>query len=229
MFAALEKPVAYGAFLYASTTLMWKAVGVDWIPVLGASMKAIFTSPDNEEQLPQYPRRNDKDDESLWHVIYLLMYGVLGTLAQYGGLKISSRKIASRQTLVFWCRVYALFHIVIGTHHLLWSLKLQRYGKLELWRYQLPAVYELTGVAALGLIYQAVAIGRVTSRNADIKDICHRKAVMDTVTCCTFLSFVAFLIANMAGIQTSFETERIWWALTMYPVPVVLLLGFVWD
>ena len=50
---------------------------------------------------------------------------------------------------------------------------------------------------------------------------------MDTATCVTFISFVIFLMANTIGWKTSFQTNQFLWAITMYMVPVVLVLGFV--
>lgn len=248
MFAALEKPVAYAAFFFASASLLWKAVGVNWVPVLGDAWDTVFESPQGDDKvLPQYPRRRGGDEE-LWHVIYLTMYGVLGTAAQYGGLLISASSTPSlrkyRLSVVFWCRLYAFFHFTIGCHHILWSLRLRDYGKLELWRYKLPLIYELTGLTALGLLYHASCITISTLKMStdtttvkenvssginvgDIREVRHRKAVMDTCTCTTFISFIVFLVTNMLGFKTSFETERILWAVTMYPVPLVLLLGFV--
>jgi hypothetical protein len=177
------------------------------------------------DKIPQYPRRQAEDEDS-WHAVYFLMYGCLGTLAQYGGIMISKRTI-TREMLVLYARIYGIFHMIIGIHHLIWSWNLSQYGKLELWRFDLPGVYFGTGASALILIDHAFCVAQVTVRSADLKDICHRKSVMDTATCATFISVVAFLIVNMAGIETSFQTERLLWAVTMYLVPVVLVLGFL--
>lgn len=225
LFAKLEKPVAYATFAFAFATLIWKSpIGVDWIPIVGPAWNEIFSTGSNGSRpIAQYPRRSQ--DESFWHWVYFFMYGVLGSVAQYGGIQISKRSI-TRESLILYARIYGFFHILIGTHHLVWSVK-RAHGKLELWRFSLPGVYLGTTVAALILLYHAVHIVRVTVRTADIKDICYRKSVMDTATCSTFVSFIAFLIANAAGIQTSYQTDRLLWALTMYLVPVVLVLGFV--
>jgi len=169
----------------------------------------------------QYPRRSEY--EELWNTVYLLMYGVLGTCAQYGGIVVSTtseRKNPYKEanSWKMWARLYASLHFVIGVHHLLWSLHPNHaYRKLELWRYELPFIYELTALTALGYIYHAYRIFIAT----DLSIACSHKTVLDCCTCATFVSFVYFWGTNVVRIETSFETERLWWALTMYLAPVV--------
>lgn len=228
MFAALEKPMAYCAFSFAFVTLVWKSpLGIGWVPVVGPAILKIFTPGDNnydqkddEDKLAQYPRRTE--DEALWHLIHLCIYGILGTAVQYGGILISKRTI-TRQSLIFYARLYGGFHLIIGMHYLIWSQK-RNHSKLELWSYGLPEVYLGTALATLGLVYHAFCIASVNIRSADVKDICYRKAVLDTATVTTFMSFA---VCSMAGIETSFQTERLLWAATTYSVPVVVALSLV--
>ena len=91
----LEKPFAYLAFSFALGTLIWKAFGVDWIPIMGDAWNGIFQNvSQDEESIAQYPRRSEAED--FWNITYLFMYGILGTLAQYGGILISTRNLPSR-------------------------------------------------------------------------------------------------------------------------------------
>ena len=194
--------------------------------VFGSAWRNIFqihyaNRSGNAKAFPQYPRRTE--DEEFWENVYFLMYGAFGTLAQFCGILISKRAI-SRVALVLYSRIYALFHAVIGIHHLLWSFS-HSHGKLQLWRFQLPGVYATTGFSAIILIYHALYMARGTVRTANLKEVCWRKNVMDTATCTTFLSVIIFLLANMTETETSVRTDRIWWGITMYSVPVVLLLG----
>lgn len=224
MFAKIEVGVAHAAFAAALASLLWESpVGVDWIPVLGPAMNAIFHVEGSSKEFPQYPRRSE--DEGFWRGVFLVMYGALGSLAQFGGLRISKRTI-TRESLIFYSTLYGFFHMVIAVHHLAWSCN-RSHGKLEIWRFDLPGIYLGTVLSALTLMYHAYKIGHVNIRTADIKDICYRKSVMDTATCSTFISFIAFLIANLAGIETSPQADRIWWGVTMYLVPVILVLGYV--
>lgn len=79
-------------------------------------------------KLPQYTYPRRPDDEELWNLVYLFMYGILGIAAQWGGLQISSRKI-SKDRVVWYARLYGSFHLVLAMHHLIWSQK-RNYGKL---------------------------------------------------------------------------------------------------
>ena len=249
LFSTLEVPTAHGAFGYALASLVWKGIGVDWIPVLGSAWEQIFLGsaaggndatttsstgvPATATATAQYPRRHGgDDDEAFWHWVYLLMYGVLGTTAQFCGLLITRRRLRNRESLVLYTRIYGVFHIIIGLHHFIWSLNKApsslSYGKLELWRFHLPGVYVGTTLSAMILMYHAShLVFRTNIRTAHLPDICYRKSIMDTATCVTFISFVIFLMANTIGWKTSFQTNQFLWAITMYMVPVVLVLGFV--
>lgn len=223
MFASLEKPMANVVFACSVFALLWKSpLGIAWIPGVGAGWLGMF-APGGEDgaKLAQLPRRSE--DETFWGIVYFLMYGVLATAAQYGGLQLSKRSVA-RSRLELYAKLYGIFHVVIGVHHLLWSLATPAgsYGKFELWRYNLPGSYEGTALAALLMIYNAVMI--LTVRGS-IREICLRKAVLDTASLCTFIAAAFFCVCNLAGIETTFETERIVWAITMYSLPVVMILG----
>jgi hypothetical protein len=142
LFETLEKPMAYVAFSTTVLCLMWKSsAGISWLPgksssvlfsfqlikenkfhfnfapshlshsVLGPAIDNIFVS-SQEGKLPQYPRR--PNDEEFWNMVYFLMYGVFGFAAQYSGLQISVRQISIKSQLVWYCRLYGLFHLVIG-------------------------------------------------------------------------------------------------------------------
>lgn len=235
VFRYLEKPFACITLSLAAVTLIWKAFGLHWLPTLGAATHAIFEVKQNGD-LAQYPRR--PEDEAFWNIVYLLMYGLLGTTAQYGGLIISSRhdvvrKNSGTQTtdaskkLARWAQLYAIFHTIIGYHHICWALNYRRYGKLEMWRYDFPFIHALTALTAFGLICHALQILRGVTGKSKIhwNDIGSRKTIMDACTITTFTSFFVFLLYNAANIQTTFEMERFWWAITMYPVVAVLGLG----
>ncbi|CAJ1959725.1 unnamed protein product [Cylindrotheca closterium] len=238
MFSSVEVVAAQCTFALAVTVFVWKTLGVSWVPIIGPAMIAIFSG-----ERPQYPRR--AEDEDFWNFAYLCMYGILGSLAQWGGIVLSranrsdfikSQEIDNRYqepaampfALRCWAAIYAVFHIIIGSHHLLWSTN-KNHGKLELWRYNLPFIYELTGLAALGLCFHAYCILlEACNARMNLRDVCSRKTVMDCCTILTFVSFFAFLMANMIGVKTTYESERIWWICTMYPVPLALCVGTIY-
>lgn len=96
------------------------------------------------------------------------MYGVLGSTAQFCGLWITRRRLRNRESFVLYARIYAVFHIIIGIHHLIWSWK-KAYGKLELWRFQLPGTYAGTTLSVLILLYHAYNIVKVNTRTANCR------------------------------------------------------------
>jgi DMSO/TMAO reductase YedYZ heme-binding membrane subunit len=94
--------------------------------VIGPAWQGIFRA--DGDKIAQYPRRDAPEDENFWHIVYFIMYGCLGTLAQDGGIMITKRSI-TREALVLYARIYGTFHIIIGIHHLIWSWNLS-HGKL---------------------------------------------------------------------------------------------------
>jgi hypothetical protein len=114
--------------------------------------------------------------------------------------------------------------LVLGLHHLMWSLN-RDYGKLELWRYNLPGIYIWTLITSVGSIYNA--IHWPNSNWKSVQDLYHRRAVMDTLTVTTLISFLIFTVYNKLGITTSFEFEEKAWAAAMFGLPIVLVLGVV--
>lgn len=95
-----------------------------------------------------------------------------------------------------------------------------------MWRFNLPGVYIGTAFVSLGMLHLSMQL-LCTTEKTPLVEICHRKAVMDSVTVGTLISCLAFVTFNMAGMLTSFETERVLWAATFYNLPVVRLLGAV--
>lgn len=222
MFKSLEKSSAYIAFSLAVFTVLTK------IPSLtrsSLSQNKLFITVDADYVIdyeigPQYPRR--EPDEYFWNMFYFLIYGCLGSVAQYGSIKISSGNVSSRDNLMAWSSLYACFHLIIGIHHFIWSVK-SDYGKLQLWIFNLPLAYELSALSALACIYHAY---RIRTCNGDLKDICHRKAVLDTVVVCTFISVFGFVFANAVGMQVSYQMSRFLWAITFYSMVAVITYGF---
>lgn len=231
-------------------SVLWKSpIGVKWIPFLGPAMMQIMETRmegqgdgDAVYQRPaQYPRRQgDDDDDAKWEFIYLCMYGIFGVLAQYGG-----RKLSQGQPLVRWALLYGIFHLTLGVHHLMWAVPGvlgNQYGKLELWRYELPGAYATTAFAALIMMAQAGRIlcmvmvaggssrgrkgvqGRLSTMH--LHKIRHIKSVLDTCSVWTLFGFLFFWIFNLLGIHESMDVDRVLWALTMFPVPLIAIQAF---
>ena len=265
--------MAYSAFIYAFVTLLWKSpfIGINWIPYIGTAWNEIFMtptattttsindddvdeyapSPTTTSSIPQYPRR--VEDELFWNIVYLFMYGLFGTIAQYCSIMISRARSNSRNNfksssgsdnrvdriaLMIYARIYSSYHMVIGIHHFVWCvrwiLNFPNYGKLQLYKFNLPGIYVMTSITAIAMIYQAYIIFTKCSTVYAVKlsttiqeEICYRKSILDTATITTFISFIIFLLCNLGGIVTSYDMNRLLWGLTMYNVPIIVFLGYI--
>ena len=79
---ALEVPTAFITFGLSILCLIWKSVGVAWIPVIGSAMVEFFKgTPENS----YYPRRGTlsdgtpASDDAIYNLWYFAMYGLLST------------------------------------------------------------------------------------------------------------------------------------------------------
>ena len=148
---AVEIPFANFTIFMAVLSLVWKSsAGLAWLPLgLGEAFQSMFDPRENPDRPTQYPRQ--PNDEEIWGWIYFCMYGLVGVVGQYNGRLMSltsNRNLNSqnfgsgffRQTML-----YGMFHIIIGLHHLMWSISglmnsdspKTTYGKLEMWKLQL--------------------------------------------------------------------------------------------
>ena len=266
----MEMPMADVTLAMTIISLVWKSrIGLGWIPFgIGSAFDRIFAVPregdssgssvggdgDFGKNRPaQYPRRvggnndgdDDDDDEQFWVWIYFCMYGILGFFAQYGG-----RKLSQDQPLVRWSLLYGTFHIVLAGHHLMWSLSgwwnggpQSTYGKLELWRYELPGLYPVTALASLIMMIQAgriISMALVSSSSSrgrrgskgrlaymHLTKIRQIKTILDFGSIWTLFSFIFFWIFNVVGFDPPMIVDRVLWALTMYPLPFIASMGFL--
>ena len=63
-------------------TIVWKSIGLDWLPMgLGQAFNSIFDPSDN-----YYPRHDRH--ETAYNLFYLLLYGIFGLVAQWSSLKL---------------------------------------------------------------------------------------------------------------------------------------------
>mmetsp|Transcript_10271 Transcript_10271/g.24662 ORF Transcript_10271/g.24662 Transcript_10271/m.24662 type:complete len:318 (+) Transcript_10271:118-1071(+) len=264
----IEMPMADLTLVMTIISLIWKSrIGLGWLPFgIGTAFDRIMAGPreggssgsssiggdfdggfDNNRPA-QYPRRvggNNNNDEQFWVWVYFCMYGILGFFAQYGG-----RKLSQDQPLVRWSLLYGTFHIVLAGHHLMWSLsgwwyggQQSTYGKLELWRYDLPGLYPVTALASFIMMLQAgriISMALVSSSSSrgrrgskgrlaymHLTKIRQIKTVLDLCSVWTLFSFIFFWIFNIIGFDPPMIVDRVLWALTMYPLPFIASTGFL--
>lgn len=264
-------PMANLTLAMTVIALLWKSsIGLKWLPFgLGPAFDQItsqtprpytYSSPVEElisSRPAQYPRRGssltgvdgdvDVDgDERFWTMVYFCMYGLMGFFAQYGG-----RKLSQDQPLVRWSLLYGTFHLAMAGHHLCWAIsgmwndggRTSTYGKLELWKFNLPGCYAVTAVTSMIMMAQAGRIilmalvsssssrGRRASKGRlaqmHLTKIRQIKTVLDFCSVWTLLAFVVFWMFNLIGFDAPMIVDRILWAVTFYPMPWLAAVGFL--
>jgi hypothetical protein len=191
--------LAFIAFSAASLAVVWKTVGVGFIP----GFNELWGS-------PRYPRQGSNDS---WDLFYLIMYGGLGVVGQWNGLRLTTDTANRRNNQVTRRRAAMLgvFHVVIACHHVAWAL-IKDWGRLDLDRFNIRGGYVLEGVVGLLTGYHGLRLvmGNETDR---FQDIVRHKTFVGS----TFLSLIPmpmFLPAQWMDYE-SFQYEKYTWIATM--------------
>ena len=181
----LEKPLAYVGFTAAASTIVWKTVGLGFIP----GFNAIWGG-------PQYPRRNGSE----WDLFYLVMYGGIGIVGQWAGLKIStdaSNRATNKKT-VRRAGMLGFFHVAIGAHHVMWA-SFKNWGRLNLGdRFNIPHGHLLESLVSTIIAYHGLKL-LMASESDSFKQIVRHKSLVDASTLCSLIPMVAFLPAQWIG------------------------------
>lgn len=212
-----ERPLAYTCVVLAATGLVWKTVGLGFVPGWEEMFGGVGA---------QYPRRPEALSPA-WGLAYLLVYGVLGTAATAGGLLITRRRgpltAPAGVEVVRWARVHGLLHTVIGLHHTVWGLTAGAWGHLALEQFEVPGLYIVgafgggaTGLHGLRLLTSSAT--HATHR------IVRSKIVVDGVSCLTFLSVFVCFPMNALGMPRAPGIERLSWVM-VFVGPVLWLLA----
>ena len=196
---ALEKPLAYIGFTCAATTVIWKTVGLGFIP----GFDAIWGG-------PQYPRRNGSE----WDLFYLVMYGGIGIAGQWAGLELStddSNRITNEKT-IRRANMLGFFHVVIGIHHVLWA-SFKHWGRLDIDRFKIPHAYLLEGLVCILSAYHGFKLLMASESDSFITIVRH-KSLVDASSLLSLIPMVAFLPAQWIGLN-NFTFERNTWIATI--------------
>lgn len=211
---SLETPLAFAPLGGALLTVVWKTCGLHFLP----GYEEIFAEGD-----AQYPVR--KINLAVWNWIYLAMYGILGTVAQYNGLRISldkpNRKPQVNPITRRRAQILGLFHCVIGLHHTLWAVADS--GRLELERFDMPGGRTLIG-GIVGAWTALHGFRLLTIKTGDSLDkVIRHKVVVDAVSQATYIGLFVFLPANWVGYR-DYTFERNTWIVTFF-TPLAILVG----
>ena len=217
-----EKALATLALAFTVVVVVWKSLGhlsvvPGWDVIWGDAPEA------------QYPRRVTESDTQ-WQYFYLVLYGVLGTAAQYAGFRISTdttnrQTPATTPTNQTRAKMLGFFHVAIGIHHVVWAATKASWGRLQLDHLQLP-FYFLGGVAALGAFWHGLQL-LLTKESSKLKDVIRHKVLVDATSLMTLIELVGFLVANWFGNYRNDTYERFLWLLTFVTPILMFVVDFV--
>ncbi len=218
LFAAwAEVPLAYSCLCLAVVTLVWKTLGLEFLP----GWDEIFGGVGS-----QYPRRVETVAPA-WKLGYLLMYGVLGTAATIAGLLVTRRRgtlsSSAGVTISWYARIVGGFHTLIGIHHTLWAVTAGSWGHLTLDQFDVPGLYLVGGIAGFATGLHGLRLLLSTSSDPTYR-IVRSKIAVDGASLLTFTSVLIFFPMNAMGFPRNALLEQISWSIVFFG-PVLWLLA----
>ncbi|MEO1173785.1 MAG: hypothetical protein AAFX94_17315 [Myxococcota bacterium] len=212
-----EKPLAFICVGLAATTLVWKTIGLGFVPGWEEMFGGVGA---------QYPRRPQVLTPS-WRLGYLAVYGVLGTAATFAGLLITLRRgdvsaMAGSQVRML-AVIHGLFHTLIGLHHTAWALTRGGWGHLSLEQFDVPGLYLLGALGGAGAGIHGLRLLTCASTDSTHR-IVRSKIAVDGVSLLTFTSIFVCWPLSAFGVARNPELERISWVL-VFLGPVLWLLA----
>lgn len=211
-----EAPLAFACVLLAVVTLIWKTVGLSFLPGWEEMFGGLGS---------QYPRRVESLAPA-WEVGYLLMYGVFGTVATTAGLLVTWRRgplsSPAGDSVCTRARILGGFHVVLGVHHTLWAATGGAWGNLTLEQFDVPGLYVVAGIGGFATGLHGLRL--LCSRSDDpTYRIVRSKIAVDGASLLTFVSVFLFFPMNALGLPRDALLEQVAWSL-VFIGPVVWLL-----
>lgn len=212
-----ERPLAYVVLALALATVVWKTVGLEFVPGWEEMFGGVGA---------QYPRRVEPMDGA-WKGAYFVIYGLLGTTATIAGLLVTRRRgdLASPAgpEVARLARVHGLFHTIIGAHHTAWAVTAGAWGHLTLEQFDVPGLYLVGGIGGLGAGLHGLRLLR--SRDTDpAHRIVRSKIAVDGVSFLTFTSVLVCFPMNAIGLARDAGIEKASWV-AVFLAPVLWLLA----
>ena len=214
----VEFPLAVVDLTGTLLVCVWKTVGLSFVP----GWDEMFGPVGQGKQYPvvkfgQWPRWVD--------LLYLGLYGVLGSFALYGSLKMSSEPDDETtevdETTILRAKAIGVFHTVMSAHHVAWSLT-SIWGRLSLTDYKLPYAKMTIGISSV--VLGALGVKMIqTSKTSNMRKIRERKRLLDAASFVSMLPMFAFLPENWFGYHNkAFDTA----AFATVPYGILTLLGW---
>ena len=214
-FRFTELPAAWFLLSITVFTILWKSVGLAWLPFgLDERFMEVFTK-------GYYPRDMEVR-ENEYNLFFLLLYGCLGTAAQYASIKIAGMRALRTHRIGFQRHVFATFHLLIAVYHVLFVFRIV-HGKMILDDI-LPAQMVLTRVFYLLELTMAVELF-----TANAKTFYRRKVCLDLVSGCNLIPLLIFWGFAVSGYQNPLATQLIGGAFfAVVPFSLMLTEWITW-
>ena len=208
--APYELPLAWFNLAIAATCVVWKTVGMAWLPLgLGAAYDNVFTG-------GYYPRRAAHETE--YNFLFAVLYGGLGTLAQIssvqmarhrqedgvrGGVAAGTKRTGIAASTADQRRfLFGTFHVLIAAYHcaVVWSGG--AIGK--------TALFDTAPPAAMWLFRVLYAMELVTALDYLLWSQRHRRKVaLDALSFFNNAPMVALFCLSAAGVNHAGLNEAV--------------------
>ncbi|MEM7152785.1 MAG: hypothetical protein AAF799_08080 [Myxococcota bacterium] len=216
-----EAPLAYTCATLAFTTIIWKTVGLDFVPGWEEMFGVVGA---------QYPRRVEPMAPA-WSIAYLIVYGFLGTASTAAGVLVTRRRGAlsspAGPQVSRYARIVGAFHTVIGIHHTLWALTAGAWGHLTLEQFDVPGLYLIGGIGGLGAGLHGLRLLR-SSATTPTHRIVRSKIAVDGVSFLTFTSVFVCFPMNLLGLPRNLALEKVSWVAVFVQPALWLLLDLLY-
>lgn len=192
---SLEYPVAILCLNVTIFTILWKSVGLSWMPFdLAEHFQAVFTE--------GYYARDMQRNESQYNLFFFFLYGVLGTAAQIASLRIAQIRRTLNAKPGVWRYPFAVFHVLIAVYHVLFVFQVVK-GKLLL---DQMAPWQMLASKVLYLLELAMAIELLFVSSSTFF---RRKVCLDAVSACNLLPFLIYWGFAITGFNNPSTTRLV--------------------
>lgn len=110
----LERAAAYHNLAFTGATIVWKTVGLDWVP----GFNQIFAK-------GYYPRRKTPE-ERRYNLFYLSLYGVAGLASQVSGMKLLGKDSLESPGDRKHHMIFGVVHTAYSIYHIVFAFSFDR-------------------------------------------------------------------------------------------------------
>ena len=215
-FRVLEYPVAILCLNVTIFTILWKSVGLSWLPFgLADRFQEVFTG--------GYYGRDMQTNEWQYNLFFFVLYGLLGTAAQVASLRIASIRRTPGAQPGAWRYIFAIFHVLIAIYHVLFVFQFVK-GKLLLDR---MASWQMLASQALYVLELVMAVELLFVANSTFF---RRKVCLDVVSACNLLPFLIYWGFAIAGFNNHSVTKAVeYFFFAIAPLTLLVVEWATWG